>query len=97
MIRLIYDPLEGLVLPDGKIEEWLLRLQVSGASTGVTVGSHLLIDNARALVREGRLSDVVVISEGKEHLVDSDGFYDNYPEALYYFDDVLCRLLFPKQ
>jgi len=58
MINLIYDPINGQVVPDGKINEWADNLQ----DGDVIVGAETMVHELRARHAEGKLEIAELIT-----------------------------------
>lgn len=99
MIKIIYDPIQGMCVPDGKAEAYANNL-VSYGEAEIRVSTGLVIDYLRVAVCEGRLSlDGIEISfqhiDGRlEKLnLSKEGRIHPWPRGFNdYVESALCRL-----
>jgi len=89
-----YDPLDGTVVPDGKISDWGRHVVdcVKENFLELSVGSAVMIDEIRALINEGKLCyKNVTFKYGKIALKpDKYGRIGTWPEG---FCDIPTNIL----
>ena len=100
MLTIIYDPNEGLTLPDAKIEAYVRDFYADHARNpqecSFCVASELFIQAARALVAEGVIphDDVAFIFKGEILRPNEGGLLPHWPNGFCDTgDDFVGRLL----
>lgn len=90
-----YDPFNGLVIPDGQIQQWADQVQNNPV---VTIGSETMMNELRARHREKRLHITAVKYWTEGHFIsleiDTDGRINEWPDGFCdHNDKALERLL----
>lgn len=105
IINLTYDPINGDVVPDGRIDEWIDNLCSNNSqkdSVDVCIGSETILVELRARHSEKRLnlgSSLVYIDNNNNYDfvligIDKEGKLDYFPRGFCdYVDKALERLL----
>lgn len=103
MIKLIieYDPINGHVLPDGKIEQYVNNIvsYVAPDNTSLIenlIGSVVMLDAFRVAVKENKINhkEIVIRFKGLDYKLDKNGSLKYWPEGLAdTYDKILDRLL----
>lgn len=98
MLTIIFDSLEGEVVPDGRVKDRVDRL-ISEYKMGqiyqVCIGSNLIMDYVRLAVKQKRIShnEIRVISNGVHYDLDESGQFYDWPPEMEVWDDVLNKLI----
>lgn len=109
-IELVYDPMNGFVIQDGRINDYIDNICSISESSGyceikLTIGSETLLTELRARHKEKRLIiEEQILYKPKGYAtkgdcyiltIDDDGRLDHYPKGFSdYTDDALMRLLY---
>ena len=96
----VYDPVNGESVPDGKIYAWvkekIVLAETQTSSMTLTVSSSLIIEEIRALIAEDAISnnDITFIFRGEEIHPEIDGGLAYWPGGFCdIYDNILERLL----
>lgn len=104
MITVIYDPINGTVVPDGKINDWIDEVVALDADVTVTIGAETMLHELRARHCEGKLKIAETLTfkdNGSDNpadwvlvQIDKDGRIDYWPRGFCdHTDKALARLL----
>lgn len=96
MIILLYDPINGIALPDGKVAEVVTDILDKHDPDQhfpimVDIGNHLTVNQFRLAVADGKLrpDDIEIRYEGHKIYVDLEGKLSSWPKG---FCDHLMNL-----
>ena len=80
-IEIRYDPDNGLVFPDNKVESFVNNFNILGRDIYVCVGSALIIDYFRLAVKKGKIScnDIVFLFNDEVLPINKDGRLPRWP------------------
>lgn len=104
MLKIIFNPLDGIYLPDGKVEEWCLDLCRTHAECDdstqheVYVGQDIILMGIRVMVLRGIIPFDKVLFSWKEGddvkvvKIDKFGRLEDHP-SYWLMDDFLSELL----
>lgn len=81
-IRLIYDPIDGIAVPDGAIDNWCHNLITGTMNGDISVGSETLVTALRMLHAEGEIFITEVVFQNQSIQIDADGSLSAYPHGL---------------
>lgn len=102
MLIIEYDPINGKVVPDGKVRGWADKLiemyeKQKLGNLVTTVGSVLMVDATRLLVMKEKLNHGEVIyrfSNFADQSPDKSGMLRTWPKGFCdFYDDILEELL----
>lgn len=95
MKRIIWDPMNGLVLPDGRVEASMPELlKVIEREGSIAIGSGMLFTAFRVHIKRNALKDFVVVVHGEEYMITHRGTLPNWPYGLdHQYDDYLSEML----
>lgn len=88
-IKIVYDPKDGVAIPDGKVKEFLMRLSMGHRPAGIIVSTENIIHGARQMVAENMGMEVEFVFEGKSYIPDQYGRIADWPDG---FADHGCRV-----
>jgi len=88
MIKVIYDPIYGVAIPDGEVIEFSHSLH----DRVITISNGIVLDAIRLAIKEGKYKpeDIYIEFEGKRININKDGRAENWPEG---FCDTWDRIL----
>jgi hypothetical protein len=99
MLTIIYDPTSGKVVPDDFIQGWaddVVKVYKEVTDMHITVGSSVMIDATRVLIRKGKLDykETIYQFKGLELGVDKNGRLPVWPGGFCdVYDDILEELV----
>lgn len=101
MLRVTYDPNDGIVVPDGKTEQWTADvlskwLEAGKPDTNITVGSALMVDQFRLKAKQEVFdsSEFMFVFYGKEIALYQGGRCSHWPNGFCdHSENILMQLI----
>lgn len=95
MIKVTYDPINGMAVPDGRAESWVKEvMETNGTDFHAIVGTEVMVNVFRLLVLEQKIKpeELVFIFGDVEIPVDKFGALKFWPKGMTILDDQLQKL-----
>lgn len=100
LITIVYDPCDGLTLPDGKIQKWvddtLIKKQpATGMILKYRIASARILDHIRLAIIQEKIKpeDFVLEHEGKNYFIDKYGVFDWEPDCPHLRNDLISKMV----
>ena len=85
MMTVIVDPMEGIAIPDGRVDGWvkhMINVHNNLGEVKIKIGTEVMLTRIRVAIKRGEVKDVEFFFNDKKIEHNSAGRLNHWPEGM---------------